>query len=203
MKIGILGSGDVAKSLARGFKKHGNDVKLGTRDLSKVTEFPAGSFAEVAAFGEVIVLATHGDSTVEIVRGIDAQAFAGKVVMDVTNPLEVVDGAVRLSVGFDDSLGEQIQRAIPNAHVVKVFNTVGHQLMIDPQLPGGPPDMFIAGNHDGAKEKVAGFVEDFGWNCTDMGDMTNARLLEPMCMVWVTYGRVTGQWEHAFKFIRK
>ena len=203
MKIGILGSGDVAKSLAKGFKKHGNEVKLGTRDVSKVTEFPAGSFADVAAFGEIIVLATHGVATVELVRSIGTQPFSGKIVMDVTNPLEFVDGAPRLSVGFDDSLGEQIQREIPGAYVVKVFNTVGHQHMIDPQLPGGPPDMFIAGNNDAAKERVAGYVEDFGWNCTDLGDMTNARLLEPMCMVWVNYGRATGQWDHAFKLIRK
>ncbi len=203
MKVGILGSGDVAKALAKGFVDRGHSVMLGTRDPSKVTEFPAGSFPEAARFGELIVLATLGTATVEIVTLIGDATFASKVVIDATNPLSYGESGPSLSVGFSDSLGEQIQRAIPSALVVKCFNSVGNQHMVDPKFAGGPPDMFICGNDDTAKRTVSEIVRAFGWNCIDLGDMANARLLEPMCMVWVRYGLVTGQWGHAFKMLRK
>ncbi len=211
MKIGILGSGDVAKTLGSGFISRGHDVMLGTRDLSKLSPWltqagpraHAGSFAEASAFGELLVLATRGVGTVETIASAGPVHFSGKVVLDATNPLEFSDRGPRLAVGFSDSLGEQIQRAIPDARVVKGFNTVGAPLMIDPDLPGGPPDMFIAGNDGGAKTTISEIAANFGWNVVDLGGIEEARLLEPLCMVWVLYGARTGAWTHAFKLLKK
>ena len=108
-----------------------------------------------------------------------------------------------LFVGTTDSLGEQIQRLIPNARVVKAFNTVGHAHMFRPSFPGGPPDMFLCGNDDGAKKTVAGIVEEFGWSVVDLGGIESSRYLEAMCMIWVLYGIRTNSWNHAFKLLRK
>ena len=210
MKVGIVGSGDVAQTLGSGFIKHGHEVMLGTRDPQKLSEWKAGagskasvgSFGDAAAFGEIVVVATHGASTVELLRAIDQKSFAGKTVIDATNPIVADADGFRMFVGFTDSLGEQVQRALPSARVVKAFNTVGAELMVDPSFEGGPADMFIAGNDDGAKARVAEIVKSFGWNVADMGGIEAARYLEPMCMTWVLYGRRTNTWNHAFRFAR-
>jgi len=210
MKVGILGSGDVARALAAGFLSRGHSVMLGTRDASKLKEWRAaagdhasvGSFVATAQYGQLIVLATHGMSTVDILRDVTEAPFAGKTVIDATNPLQTGANGPELAIGFTDSLGEQIQRAMPDAHVVKCYNTVGNALMIDPKVIGGPPDMFIAGNDAAAKQTVTAIVTDFGWNVIDLGGIEQARLLEPMCMVWVRYGFTSGTWNHAFKFLK-
>lgn len=209
MKVGILGSGDVATVLGNGFLSRGHEVMLGTREPSKLEDWKTaggaaarvGSFEDAASFGDIVVLATFGMATEDILKHAGAERFAGKIVMDATNPLEEGERGPRLAIGFSDSLGERIQRALPQAHVVKVYNTVGNPLMVDPKLSGGPPDMFIAGNDDGAKATVAGIVRNFGWNVVDMGGIDASRLLEPMCMVWVLHGIRSGTWNHAFKFL--
>ena len=209
MNVGILGSGNVAQTLAGGFLSRGHRVMLGTREASKLAQWLAasgtnaavGTFAETAAFGEIVVLATLGAATVEILGGIDAEALSGKLVIDVTNPVRSDRGSYELTVGFTDSLGEQVQRAIPSAHVVKCFNTVGAPMMIDPKVPGGPPDMFLAGNDEGAKQQAATIVRDFGWNAVDLGGIEQSRQLEVLCLVWVTYGLRRGAWDHAFKLL--
>jgi predicted dinucleotide-binding enzyme len=211
MKIGILGSGDVAKTLGVGFLSRGHDVMLGTRDAGKLAEWKGehgdrarvGSFAEAAVYGEVIVIATFGSASAEVIAQAGPASFANKTVMDATNPLRFDDKGPHLTVGFDDSLGEQIQRAIPNAHVVKVYNTVGAHHMVDPSFPGGPPDMFIAGNDDGAKAQVTTFVTGFGWNVIDLGGIESSRYLEPLCLVWVLHGIRSNSWNHAFKLLKK
>ena len=210
MKIGILGSGDVAKALAAGFLSRGHEVMLGTREASKLDGWrrdhprsSAGSFAQTASFGEVAVLATLGSATVGIVTGAGAERFSGKVVIDATNPLTFEENAPpRLFVGGDDSLGERVARALPQARVVKAFNTVGHALMVDPKLAGGPPTMFIAGNDAAAKETVTGFLTAFGWETADLGGIEASRYLEAMCVAWVLYGVQTQTWRHAFKLLR-
>ena len=162
MKIGILGSGDVAKALARGFLGRGDTVKLGTRSPEKLADFvkqsgknaSAGSFADVAAFGELLVLATKWDGTESAIKLAGPKNAAGKVVIDVTNPLDFAGGAPKLAVGHGDSGGERVQRWLPQAKVVKAFNIVGNADMVNPKFPGGPPDMFIAGNDEGAKRAV-------------------------------------------------
>jgi 8-hydroxy-5-deazaflavin:NADPH oxidoreductase len=210
VKVGILGSGDVAKALAAGFLSRRHEVMLGTRDAAKLEGWKAdagaqasvGSFAQTAQFGELIVLATHGMATVEVLESAGPSSFSGKTVIDATNPLRFDRGGPELAMGFSDSLGELIQRTIPSAHVVKCYNTVGNTLMIDPKLPGGPPDMFIAGNDDAAKRSVADIVTDFGWNVNDLGGIEQARVLEAMSIAWILYGSRHGAWNHAFKFIR-
>ena len=210
MKVGILGSGDVAKALAAGFLSHGHEVMLGTRSPAKLTDWQqesgahahVGSFADTAAFGELLVLATLGTATLDAIALAGAANFDGKVVLDTTNPLRFDDAGPHLAISGDDSLGEQVQRALPNAHVVKAFNTVGNGLMVNPRFPDGPADMFLAGDDPGAKQRAAGVVRDFGWNAVDLGPIESSRYLEAMCMAWVMYGRINGTWNHAFKFVK-
>jgi 8-hydroxy-5-deazaflavin:NADPH oxidoreductase len=208
MKVGILGSGDVAKSLAHGFLSRGHEVTLGTRDSAKLTGWQkehsgaqVGSFAEAATFGETIVLATFGTATVAALEQAGPGNFDGKVVIDATNPLRFDDKGPHLAVGFDDSLGEQVQRALPDARVVKAFNTVGNQYFVDPHFEGGPPTMFVAGNDDAAKRQVEEIIESFGWESADLGGIESSRYLEPMCMAWLAYGARTHSWHHAFKLL--
>lgn len=182
---------------------------LGTRDPAKIKEWlevhpktSVGSFADAATFGETVVLATLGSAVVSVVEGIDPAHFEGKVVIDATNPLRGDESGPHLTIGFSDSLGEQVQRALPGAHVVKAFNTVGAPYMVHPQFDGGPPTMFFAGDDAGSKQTVAEILRDFGWDVADLGRIESARYLEPMCMAWVIYGRNTGTWHHAFKLLR-
>jgi predicted dinucleotide-binding enzyme len=125
--------------------------------------------------------------------------LAGKVVIDTTNPLEFSTGKPGLFVGWNDSLGEQIQRAIPDAKVVKAYNIVGNALMVDPDVPGGPPTMLIAGDDGDAKKTVTELLTDTGWEVSDLGGIEASRHLEPMCIAWVLHGFASGGWEHAFK----
>jgi predicted dinucleotide-binding enzyme len=209
MKVGILGSGDVAKSLGTGFLSRGHGVMLGTRNPAKLAEWQrqhdaasVGSFADAAAFGDLLVLATHGTATVSAIESAGKANFDGKVVIDAANPLDFDDRGPHLAVGFSDSLGEQVQRAVPSARVVKAFNTVGHQLMVDPAFAGGPPSMFVAGNDDAAKSTVGDVARSFGWDVVDLGGIEASRYLEPMCMAWLAYGFRSGTWNHAFKLLR-
>src|SRR5437773_1112915 len=163
VNVGVLGSGDVGKSLARGFAGLGHKVMIGSRSPEKLGEFvkqtpgvAAGTFEETAAFGDLMALATLGNAAEEAVRLAGTKNFDGKVVIDATNPLDFSGGMPpKLFVGHTDSLGERVQRAIPNARVVKAFNTVGNAYFVNPNFPDGAPDMFICGNDPDAKKIVA------------------------------------------------
>lgn len=211
VKVGILGSGDVGKSFARAFGALGHEVVIGSRSPEKLSDFvggegdrvTSGTFEEAARSGDLIVLATHGMATEEALTMAGKQNFDHKVVIDATNPLDFSGGAPRLAIGHTDSLGEQIQRSIPNARVVKAFNTVGNPLFFKPELPGGPPDMFIGGNDADAKKLVSQVCEAFGWGVIDLGGIEASRYLEPMCMAWVVHGVISGTWLHAFKMLHK
>lgn len=214
MKVGILGTGVVGQVLGAGFAKLGHEVKMGSRDPShaKVREFvtkagptaSGGTFAEAAAFGDVILLATLWSGTENALKLAGAKNLAGKVVMDATNPLVFAPNAPpALERGWNDSAGEQVQRWLPDAKVVKVFNTVGNAHMVDPQFPGGPPDMFICGNDADAKQTVATICVNFGWPTIDIGGIEGSRLLEPICILWVLYGIRAGSWDHALKMLHK
>jgi len=212
MKVGILGSGDVGKTLGAGFASLGHEVTIGSRDPGKLKEWvektgpkaSAGTFAEATELGEVVVLATLWSGTKHAIQLAGPENFGGKVVIDATNPLLFDQpGGPRLALGHTDSGGEQVQRWLPAARVVKAFNTVGHAHMVHPDFPGGPPDMFICGNDEEAKKTVTGILKDFGWPAIDVGGIEGARLLEPLCILWVGYGVRTGTWDHAFKLLRK
>ena len=214
MRIGVLGTGDVGRTLAGGFAALGHEVRIGSRDAvsSKAKDAAAragrgcvpATFADAAAFAELAVLATAWSGTENAIKLAGPQALAGKVVIDATNPLVIVPGAPpALALGHTDSGGEQVQRWLPGAKVVKAFNIVGNSSMVKPSFPGGPPDMFICGNDDAAKRTVTGLLEAFGWPVVDIGGIEGARLLEPLCILWVLYGFKTGGWSHAFKMLRK
>ncbi len=200
MKIGILGSGAVGQALARGYARHGHDVLIGTRK-SEVEGLPVGSPDQAVADADIVMLAVAGRASVDV-TGAVAHLLEGKILVDATNPLDFSAGAPRLFVGFEDSLGEQVQKAAPGARVVKAYNTVGNTLFVDPQLPGGPPTMFIAGNDDAAKATVTQLLEDTGWEVADLGGIEASRWLEAMCMAWVVYGARTGTWNHAWKLLK-
>lgn len=213
MRIAILGSGDVGKSLGKAFISLGHEVKMGSREAGnqKAAAWAAemggkassGTFADAAEFGELVVLATLGAANPNVLEAIGPERLRGKVLIDTTNPLDFSGGALKLSVGHTDSGGEQVQRLAPGALVVKAFNTVGHQHMFKPSIPGGPPDMFICGDDDGARKQVGAILKDFGWGVVDMGGIEASRLLEPMCIVWVHHGMRSGTWNHAFKLLGK
>jgi len=199
MKIGILGSGAVGQALARGFARHGHEVVIGTRK-SEIEGLPVATPEQAVTDADLVVLGVAGRASVQLAGSL-SHLLEGKVLIDATNPLDFSTGAPRLFVGFEDSLGEQVQKAVPGARVVKAYNTVGKALFVDPELPGGPPTMFIAGNDDAAKGIVTQLLQETGWEVADLGGIEASRWLEAMCMAWVAYGARTGTWGHAFKLL--
>jgi predicted dinucleotide-binding enzyme len=213
MKIGIIGSGVVGQTLAAGFLKHGHEVEIGTRDPAKLKDWSAKHpgarikpFAEAAAFGDAVVLAVAGQVALEAVKLVGPKALSGKTVIDACNPIgggAPVNGVLSYFTTYTDSLMERLQKAYPEAHFVKAFNSVGNGQMVNPQFAGGRPTMFICGNDAGAKKTVGGILDQFGWDTEDMGAVEAARAIEPLCMLWCIPGVGKGDWSpHAFKLLR-
>lgn len=215
MKVGIIGSGDVGQVIGAGFANLGHEVKIGTRDTNneKIRAWlrktagkktSVGTFQETAKFGEVIVIAVKGEIIEEAVKLAGPANFAGKTVIDVTNPLDFSGGMPpKLSVGFNNSAGEITQRALPKANVVKTLNIIGNAGMINPKFKEGEPDMLLCGNNEAAKKAVEKILRDFGWkNITDLGGIEQSRIMEPLCVLWVTYGFKNNSWNHAFKILK-
>lgn len=214
MRVGILGTGDVGQTLGSGFLTVGHQVKMGSRNphQEKVRAWlertgkqaSAGSFAEASAFAEIAVLATRWDGTENAIRLADPKNLAGKIVIDVTNSLDFSAGMPpKLAIGHTNSAGESVQRWLPESFVVKAFNTVGNPHMVNPQFPGGPPDMFICGNKSQAKQTVTDVLKVFGWSVIDLGGIECSRYLEPLAMIWILYSINTKSGNHAFKLLRK
>ena len=213
MKVGILGSGDVAKALAIGFLKHGHEVLMGTRSPAKLADWAKqnpkgriGSFAEAANFADLAVLAVKGTVAADALRTAGPANLAGKSVIDATNPisdLPPVNGVLRFFTNLDESLMERLQREFENLHFVKAFNSVGSASMVNPQFKGGKPSMFICGNDDAAKTVVTGVLDQFGWETVDMGKAESARAIEPLCMLWCIPGFLRNDWVHAFKLLAR
>jgi len=211
MKVGILGSGDVAKTLGIGFLQHGHDVMLGTREAAKLADWTkqnpkgrVGSFAEVAKFGELVVLAVKGSVAANALRAAGVANLTGKPVIDVTNPLAdqpPVNGVLKFFTTLDESLMERLQREFAAIRFVKAFNSVGNARMVNPQFKGGKPTMFICGNDEAAKKTVRGILDQFGWETADMGKAEAARAIEPLCMLWCIPGFLRNEWTHAFKLL--
>jgi len=212
MRIGILGSGGVARSLGSGFLKAGHEVMLGTRNPRKLADWvkanPAGhtgSFADAAGHGEVLVLAVKGSAAQEALRAAKADNLAGKTILDATNPIADVppeNGVLRFFTGPNESLMEQLQLEFGAAHFVKAFNSVGSGCMVHPQFAAGPPTMFICGNDAAAKATARDLLDAFGWETEDMGSAEAARAIEPLCMLWCIPGFLNKGWMHAFKLLR-
>jgi 8-hydroxy-5-deazaflavin:NADPH oxidoreductase len=214
MKIGIIGSGPVGRVLAKAFLNEGHPVKLGTRNSSKeeIIKFQQqnpsvaiGSFEETATFGDLLVLATKGTVTENAIKLAGKENFSGKTVIDATNPIAdapPVNGVIQFFTGPNESLMEKIQALLPDAKLVKAFNSVGNAIMYKPVFKEGIPTMFIAGNDESAKKTVIELLTSFGWDTEDMGKAEAARAIEPLCMLWCIPGFIRNQWSHAFKLLK-
>lgn len=212
MRFAVLGSGQVGRSLGSGLVRHGHDVVMGSRDPQAEqvrawrsdagSRATAASHAEAAQQCEVAVLALAWSGAESALQLAGADNLAGKVVIDVTNPLGAGPQGPQLVIGHTDSGGEQVQRWLPGSRVVKTWNTVNHAHMIDPRIPGGPGDMFYCGDDLDAKTFVADLLDQCGWPSIDVGGIDGARMLEPMVMLWVRYAMAHGTSDHAFKLLR-
>ncbi len=208
-KVGVLGSGDVGKALALGFKKHGYDVRIGSREGTKLAAWSAehgiaeGTFADVAAHGAIVVLAVAGHAAADAVGLVRAQ-IAGKTVLDATNPISgaPVDGILPYFTGPNESLLERLQALAPDAHFVKAFSCVGNGNFVNPALAEGRPTMFIAGNDEAAKGQAVTVLDAFGWDVEDVGKAAGARAIEPLAQLWCARGFLKNSWGHAFKLLR-
>lgn len=212
MKIGIIGSGDVARALGDGLVNAGHEVMIGTRDTKKKElsswrkkndkNRSLGSTTEAASFGDMAILATAWHATEDILAQIRPE-LAGKVVIDVTNPLQFNDDeAPELTVGHSMSGGEIVQHSLPDSHVVKALNIINHANMVNPKYKQGKPTMFICGNNTSAKAHTAEMLNDFGWeDIVDIGPIEKSRLLEPLCLLWIEYGVSRGTWDHAISIL--
>jgi len=214
MKIGIVGSGDVAQSLGEGFIKAGHTVMLGTRDVHK-KELSAwnkksdkkrfiGSTTDAASYGQIVILAIAWHAAEDIFAQIRPEV-SGKVVIDVTNPLVFEEGSPpSLSVGHTMSAGEIVQSNLPDSHVVKTLNIVNHKNMAFPKYHEGMPIMFVCGNNHSAKLATRDLLLDIGWeDMLDIGTIEKSRLLEPLCLLWIEYGVARNTWDHAFAVLTK
>ena len=212
-KIGILGSGAVAKALGTGFIKHGYEVMLGTRDTGKLKEWQQategkaqlGSFTDAAKFGDIVVLAVKGTAAAEAIELAGAERLSGKTVIDTTNPIKDAppeNGVLLYFTEINNSLMEQLQTKFPEVHFVKAFNSVGNSYMVDPMFKEAKASMFICGDDDSAKAEVKAILDKFGWDTWDMGKATAARAIEPLCMLWCIPGFLQNQWTHAFKLMK-
>ena len=214
MKIGVIGSGAVGRTLADGFLSRGHSVMCGTRDASKLQDWAdagggeasVGTARETAAYGELVVLAVQGAAAEKVLGTVGADTLAGKTVIDTTNPISEEappqDGVLRYFTAMNESLMERLQQLAPDARFVKAFSCVGSALMVDPELDRGRPTMFICGNHDGAKKQVREILDDFGWDSEDLGPATAARAIEPVAMLWCIPGFRQNDWMRAYAVLR-
>jgi predicted dinucleotide-binding enzyme len=209
--FGVLGSGQVGQDLAKGLKKHGYEVRIGSRNPGKLSSFasetgiPTRTFAEIAVWADALVLAVHGASAEDALKLAGPANLKGKLVIDVTNPIAAeppVDGVLKFFTGPNESLMERLQKGFPDARFVKAFSSVGHAFMVNPSFPGGTPTMFYCGNDAKAKAVVAKIIEQFGWEGADMGTAAAARAIEPLCQLWCIPGLRENTWTHAFKLLK-
>ena len=212
-KIGILGSGAVGRALGHGFLEHGHDVLLGTRDPAKLADWvqstggrgKVGSFAEAAAFGDIVVLATRGAATDGVMRAVGLEHFGGKTVIDATNPIDESqpprDGVLRFYTAAGESQLQRLQTLAPQAHLVKAFSCVGAAFMVEPPF-AEKPTMFICGDHQSAKDDVTAILTSFGWEVEDLGTSAAAGAIEALCILWCIPGFREYRWSHALRLVK-
>jgi predicted dinucleotide-binding enzyme len=213
MRVGVIGSGSVGQTLARGLKHHGDEARIGTRSPEKLAAFSEAERIQVdtpgavAAWAEVIILAVLGRAAEQALREAGAANLSGKLIIDTTNPIAAEppeDGVIRVFTGPNESLMERLQAAFPDAKFVKAFNSVGSGLMVNPAFPGGKPTMFYCGNDAAAKTAVAAIIDQFGWEGADMGTAKAARAIEPLAQLWCIPGFRENKWTtYAFKLMRR
>lgn len=213
VKVGILGSGDVGKVLARGFLKNGYQVAIGSDHPEKLAEFKrenpemeTATFEEAAQSGDIVVVCVKGTVAEKIVEKVKKH-ITGKTVIDTTNPIADAppqNGVLKYFTSLEESLMERLQTIAPDAQFVKAFNSIGSAIMITPEFGDDTkPTMFICGNNDDAKKKVHEILEKFGFEVEDMGKVESARAIEPLCILWCIPGFLRNEWSHAFKLLKK
>lgn len=205
MKIAVLGTGMVGRGHAERLRSLGHDVTIGTRSPATAEAadgITVTSYDEAVLDAELVLNAVNGAVAVEVLGGL-ADALAGRVVIDVTNPLDFSSGRLQLFVCNTDSLAEQIQRAVPEAHVVKTCNTVNVAVQVDPaSVGGGDHAMFVAGDDAAAKARVTDLLRDYGWTTIlDVGDLTGARALEMMMPLWLRLSDTLGTYRFGYRLV--
>jgi 8-hydroxy-5-deazaflavin:NADPH oxidoreductase len=213
VKVGILGSGDVGKVLAKGFLKNGYQVAIGSDHPEKLAEFKrenpemeTATFEQAAQSGDIVVVCVKGTVAEKIVEKVKRH-ITGKTVIDTTNPIADAppqNGVLKYFTSMEESLMERLQTIAPDAQFVKAFNSIGSALMVNPEFGDDTkPTMFICGNNDDAKKKVHEILEKFGFEVEDMGKVESARAIEALCMLWCIPGFLRNEWSHAFKLLKK
>jgi hypothetical protein len=226
MKVGIFGTGMVGRILAERFIADGHEVMIGTRNINntlantkpdvigtppykewqdKNTSVKLGTFADAAKFGEVVFISTFGDVAINAIDLAGKENLDDKVVIDVTNPLDLSNG---IPPGFSgtvgNSLGEQIQNHLPQAKVVKAFNTLSMHIVVNPQREEGDPVLMLAGNDAAAKDRVADIAKSWGWkDIVDLGGISEAFYMEAFALLWIRYAFKNNSWTHAFSLLKK
>jgi predicted dinucleotide-binding enzyme len=216
MRIGVLGTGVVGETLASKLVEVGHEVMMGSREAGneKAAAWAAGagegasegSFADAAAFGELVVNATAGAHSLDALEAAGTGNLAGKALLDVSNPLDFSQGMPpTLTVANTDSVGEAIQRAHPDTKVVKGLNTLTSSLMVDPSALGESTNLFICGNDGDAKTQVIEILETFGWltgDIIDLGDISAARGTEGYLLIWVRIMGALGSPQFNIKIVK-
>ena len=205
MRYGVLGTGQVGRALAGRLVDVGHEVRMGSRTSDNeaaaawVAEIGAGAsqgtFADAAEFGQTVMNCANGSVALDALAAAGAENLAGKVLIDVANPLTFETGRLTLTVCNTDSLGEQIQRAFPEARVVKTLNTMNNQLMIHPERVPGAHSVFVSGDDAEAKQFVTGMLESFGWpaqSVVDLGGIETARGVEMYLVLWISMMQAGG-----------
>lgn len=185
---------------------------IGSRSPEKLADWKAthtsahvGSFAETAAFADLVVLAVKGSAATEVLARAGAANLNGKTIIDTTNPIADTppdNGVLKFFTSLEESLMEHLQGDYPDAHFVKSFSCVGNARMVNPVFNEGTPTMFICGDDQAAKETVVEILTKFGWESADMGGAKAARAIEPLCMLWCIPGFLRGEWGHAFALVK-
>jgi predicted dinucleotide-binding enzyme len=212
MKIGILGTGMVGEALGTKFAQLGHDVKMGSRTANNESavkwaraagsKASQGTFADAADFGEMVFLCLKGAVFLEIARTLAPSALAGKVVVDVSNPLDFSGGTLSLSICNTNSLGEEVQKVVPSAKVIKTLNIVNCDVMVEP-AKGGNPTMLVCGNDAQAKQQVTSLLQTMGWrDIIDLGDITKSRGTEMLLPLWLNLFGLFGSPAFGFKVVR-
>jgi 8-hydroxy-5-deazaflavin:NADPH oxidoreductase len=213
VKVGILGSGEVGKALAKVFLKNGYQVAIGSDHPEKLAEFKrenpemeTATFEQAAQSGDIVVVCVKGTVAEKIVEKVKRH-ITGKIVIDTTNPIADAppqNGVLKYFTSLEESLMERLQTIAPDAQFVKAFNSIGSALMVNPEFGDDTkPTMFICGNNDDAKKKVHEILEKFGFEVEDMGKVESARAIEPLCILWCIPGFLRNEWSHAFKLLKK
>ncbi len=215
-KIGIFGTGMVGNTIGSKLIQLGYQVKMGSRSANneKAAAWAAqngpnastGTFSDAADFGEIIFNCTKGDASPEVFRLAGADRLNGKPVIDISNPLDFSKGmppSLMPDYSNTYSMGEELQKLAPGAHIVKTLNIVNCEVMVDAKRSGGDPTMFVSGNDAGAKQEVTDILRQFGWNdVIDLGDITTARGTEMLLPIWLRTWMATGNGHFAFKIVR-